>query len=117
MSGPYFQRVQLIGMTGDQPEFKILPNNPFSRFNVAVDEWYKNRETGKNTKITTWFRCSAFGKTAEHAKNIIEPGKMIFIEGRLRVRRTEDREFWSITVDTFRMLDKRERNLTQETEE
>lgn len=101
---PYFQRVQVMGVTGQAPEFKALDNGPLTRFSVCVEEWYRDSVGGKK-KITTWFRCSAFNKLAEQAaKALKNPGTWVFVEGRLRTRKVEEREFWSITVDSFRIL-------------
>lgn len=99
----YFQRVQIMGVTGDDPTMKILESGPFARFSVAVDEWYRNQQ-GDSKRITTWFRCSAFGKVAEQVMKQLPTGTWVFVEGRMRVRKVEKREFVTITVDQFRKL-------------
>lgn len=100
----YFQRVQVMGVTGEKPTLKIIETGPFARFSVAVDERWRNQQ-GESKKVTTWFRCSAFGKVAEQAMKQIKTGTWVFVEGRMRVRKLPDgREFTSITVDQFRKL-------------
>jgi single stranded DNA-binding protein len=99
----YFQRLEIMGVAGTDPVLKILDTGPYARFSVAVDEWHRNPE-GRSTKITTWFRCSAFGRVAEQCVKAITKGTYVFIEGRIRVRKVEDREFWSVTVDLFRRI-------------
>lgn len=92
-----------MGVTGEKPTLKIIATGPFARFSVAVDEHYRNQQ-GDHKKITTWFRCSAFGKVAQQAMKQLPTGTWVFVEGRMRVRKVEDREFFTITVDSFRVL-------------
>lgn len=106
---PYFQRVQIMGVTGDEPEYKVLDSGPLARFSVCVDEYYRDKD-GEKQKIKTWFRCSCFGKLAEQAQQALGKGTWIFVEGHMRTRQVRDekgilRDFWSITVDQFRRLE------------
>jgi single stranded DNA-binding protein len=110
----YFQRVQVMGVTGVAPVLKILDTGPLAKFSICVEEWYRNQK-GDSKRITTWFRCSAFGKVAEQVHKQVERGTWLFAEGRMRVKKADDgREYFSITVDTFRKLEQQTKRIRDE---
>jgi len=80
-----YQSVTVIGRLGRDPEMRYMPNgDPVTSFSLATDRVYNDRNGGKQ-KETTWFRVSVFGKQAEIANQYLSKGKMVLVEGRLRV--------------------------------
>ncbi|NJM40503.1 MAG: single-stranded DNA-binding protein [Anaerolineae bacterium] len=80
-----YQSITVIGRLGKDPEMRYLPNgNPVTSFNVATDRKY-NDASGQLISETTWFRVSVFGKSAETSNQFLSKGKMVLVEGRLRV--------------------------------
>jgi single-strand DNA-binding protein len=80
-----YQSITIIGRLGRDPEMRYLPNgNPVTSFNVATDRVY-NDPQGQRVSETTWFRVSVFGKSAETSNQFLSKGKMVLVEGRLRV--------------------------------
>lgn len=80
-----FQKLTVIGRLGRDPEMRYLPNgDPVTSFSIATDRAW-NDKSGVKQKETTWFRCSVFGKRAEVANQYLAKGKMVLVEGRLRV--------------------------------
>ena len=80
-----YQSITVIGRLGRDPEMRYLPNgDPVTSFNVATDRVYNDR-SGQKVSETTWFRVSVFGKSAENANQFLSKGKMVLVEGRLRV--------------------------------
>jgi single-strand DNA-binding protein len=80
-----YQSITIIGRLGKDPEMRYLPNgNPVTSFNVATDRKY-NDASGQLISETTWFRVSVFGKSAESSNQFLSKGKMVLVEGRLRV--------------------------------
>lgn len=106
---PYMQRIQLMGVTGSDAEFKVNDTGPFARFSVCVEEFWRDSRSGERKNLKTWFRCSAFGKIAEQAAKALPSGTWVFLEGRMRMRRVNDMDYWTVTVDNFRKLSKPER--------
>jgi single-strand DNA-binding protein len=53
-----------------------------TNFTVATNRKYRNAG-GEEVKETTWFRVSAWGKTAEACNNYLHKGGQVYIEGRL----------------------------------
>lgn len=79
-----YQTITIVGRLGRDPESKVLPNGEsITSFSVATDRSY-NKGT-ERVKETTWFRVSVFGKQAEAANKFLSKGRMVLVEGRLRV--------------------------------
>lgn len=80
-----YQSVTVVGRLGRDPEMRYMPNgDPVTSFSVATDRVW-NDKNGQRQKETTWFRVSVFGKSAETANQYLSKGKMVLVEGRLRV--------------------------------
>jgi single-strand DNA-binding protein len=80
-----YQSITVIGRLGRDPEMRYMPNgDPVTSFSVATDRAW-NDKNGQKQKETTWFRVSVFGKSAETANQYLSKGKMVLVEGRLRV--------------------------------
>lgn len=76
-------KVSLIGRLGAQPEIVTFESGTtVARFNIAVNEGYKDK-TGKWKEDTQWYTINAWGKMAELAKNILNKGQEVIVEGRL----------------------------------
>lgn len=108
----YYQRIIVMGVTGADPADLNFTGNgtPVSHFSVCVDEHYQDTNTGRRGHLTTWFRCTAWNQLATQAKKVLAPGTRVFIEGRMRCQRKENKDYWGLTVDGFRVLgDKRGR--------
>ncbi|HQV70808.1 MAG TPA: single-stranded DNA-binding protein [Thermoflexales bacterium] len=80
-----YQSITVIGRLGRDPEMRYLPNgDPVTSFSIATDRAYKGKD-GQLVKETTWFRVSVFGKSAESTNQFLSKGKLVLVEGRLRV--------------------------------
>ncbi|MDW8351104.1 MAG: single-stranded DNA-binding protein [Anaerolineae bacterium] len=80
-----YQSVTVVGRLGRDPEMRYMPNgDPVTSFSIATDRVW-NDKNGQRQKETTWFRVSVFGKSAETANQYLSKGKMVLVEGRLRV--------------------------------
>lgn len=101
---PYMQRLAIMGVTGSDPEKKVLDTGLVAHFSVCVEEYWRNDNDGKRQSTTTWFRCSAFGRVGEQAMKLLPKGTWIYLEGRMRCRRANDIDYWSVNVDNFRKL-------------
>ena len=105
---PYYQRVQLMGVTGEAADLKVYDTGPISHFSICIEERFRVPTTGEKKMVTTWVRCSAFGRVAEQAHKVLRSGTWVFAEGRLRMSKGNDgREMWGVNVDTFRNLSRR----------
>ena len=88
-----FNKIILVGNLGRDPELRYTPQGtPVCSFSLATNERRKDRATGDNNDITTWFRVTLWGRQAETASQYLTRGRPVYIEGRLRVEEWTDRD-------------------------
>ncbi len=88
-----FNKIILVGNLGRDPELRYTPQGtPVCSFSLATNERRKDRTTGENNDITTWFRVTLWGRQAETASQYLQRGRPVYIEGRLRVEEWTDRD-------------------------
>ena len=88
-----FNKIILVGNLGRDPELRYTPQGtPVCSFSLATNERRKDRATGENNDITTWFRVTLWGRQAETASQYLSRGRPVYIEGRLRVEEWTDRD-------------------------
>jgi single-strand DNA-binding protein len=82
----------LVGRLGGDPEVRHLEGGSIvARLNLATTESYKNRN-GERVDETEWHTVTFWGRTAEVAEKYLKKGDMIYVEGRIRTRKWEDKE-------------------------
>ncbi len=85
-------KVMIIGNLGKDPEMRYTPSgSPVTTFSVAVTRSWNTADGERHTE-TEWFNIVAWGKLAETCKQYLAKGKQVYIEGRLKTRRWEDKE-------------------------
>jgi single-strand DNA-binding protein len=87
-------KVILIGRLGVKPELRYLPNTEraVAKFSLATNERYFNPSTNESNDRTEWHKIVTWGKLAEFCEKYLNPGKQIYLEGKLRHRSWEDRD-------------------------
>lgn len=107
-------KVILIGNLGRDPESRSLPSGEqVTTLSIATTEVRKDRQTGQRIENTEWHRISFFGKMAEVAKQYLQKGSQIYVEGRLRTRKYTgkdgiERYSTDILGEQLQMLGKRQ---------
>lgn len=102
-----------IGNVGKDPKSKFLPSGvAVVNFSIACNEEWKDQETGEKQKHTEWIRCVSYGKLAEIITEYIKSGAQIYVEGKQRTRKYEDkagveRYTTEIVVGEMKMLGSR----------
>jgi len=109
---PALNRVQLIGRLGKDPETRFTPNGKkVANFSLAVGERWKT--TGGEAKENTeWFNIEAWGRLGEICQQYLQKGRLVFIEGRLKTDRYEDKGgetkyFTKVVALMMQMLDRK----------
>ena len=70
-----FNKIILVGNLGRDPELRYTPQGtPVCSFSLATNERRKDRNTGENNDITTWFRVTLWGRQAETASQYLQRG-------------------------------------------
>ena len=78
----------ILGRVGQQPEI-VDANTTICKFSVATSErWTKN---GEKQERTDWHNVVAYGKTAETLHKYVNKGDQIYIEGKTRHRKYQDK--------------------------
>lgn len=102
----------LIGRICKEIELRYIPGTEKAvcTLNVAVDRKYKGKD---GNKITDFFLCDCFGKTAEFAANYLSKGRLIAVQGEIHIDNYQDKEgnkksITKISVSEIQALDKKE---------
>jgi single-strand DNA-binding protein len=78
-----FHTILIVGHLGKEPEMRYTPSGQaVTNFNLAANRQYTD-SSGQVVKETTWFRISAWGKTAEHCSEFLHKGSLVLVEGRM----------------------------------
>lgn len=107
---PALNRVQLIGNLGKDPESKFTPTGKkVAHFSLAVSQRWK---TGADTKeYTEWVNIEAWGRLGEVCQEYLKKGSLIYIEGRLKTEKYEDKGetkyFTKVVALGLQFLDKK----------
>ena len=85
-------KVILIGRTGADTELKYTSNGkPVANFSLAINDSFKNGD-GEQREHVEWVRCVAWGRLAEICGEFLIKGARAYAEGRLQIRKYDDRE-------------------------
>ncbi len=81
-----------IGNLGSEPEMRFTPNGrPVTSFSVATNWRYTTAE-GERREETEWFTVVAWGKLAEQCNQFLTKGRLVYVEGRLRMHTWEGQD-------------------------
>ena len=86
-------KVILIGNLGADPETRALPSGTtVANIRVATSESWKDKQTGDLKEQTEWHSVAMFGRLGEIAGEYLRKGSQVYIEGRLRTRKWQDKQ-------------------------
>lgn len=86
-------KVILVGNLGQDPETRYMPSgSAVTNFTVATNESWKDKQTGEQKDRTEWHRVAMFNRLAEIAAEYLRKGSQVYIEGKLRTRKWQDRD-------------------------
>ena len=86
-------KVILIGNLGADPELRQLPGGgAVCNLRIATTEKWKDKVSGDLRGATEWHRVVLFRRLGELAGEYLKKGSAVFVEGRLRTRKWQDRE-------------------------
>jgi len=86
-------KVILIGNLGQDPDTRYMPSgSAVANLRIATTESFKDRETGQQQERTEWHSVAMFGRLAEIAGEYLRKGSQVYIEGKLRTRKWQDKQ-------------------------
>ena len=106
-------KVILVGNLGADPESKYLPSgDAVANIRLATTDRWKDKASGEMKEATEWHRVAFFGRLAEIAGEYLKKGSQVYIEGRIRTRKWQDKEgqdrySTEIVADSMQMLGSR----------
>ena len=112
-------KVILVGNLGKDPEVRYLDNGvSVANFSLATTENYKNKQ-GERVSQTEWHNIVLWRGLAEIAEKWLKKGSSVYVEGKIRTRKWEDKEgniryTTEILADNMTMLGGKPSNETLE---
>ncbi|MGB5346639.1 MAG: single-stranded DNA-binding protein [Woeseia sp.] len=103
-------KVIVVGNLGQDPETRYMPSgSAVTNLSIATSEAWKDKQSGESKERTEWHRVAMFGKLAEIAAEYLRKGSQVYIEGKLRTRKWQDksgndRYTTEIIADEMQML-------------
>jgi len=86
-------KVILVGNLGKDPETRYMPNGKaVTNFSIATSESWKDKQTGEQREQTEWHNIVMYDRLAEIAAEYLKKGSQVYIEGKLRTRKWQDKE-------------------------
>lgn len=82
-----------IGNLGRDPEVRYSPDGTaVCNISVACTNAWKDKTTGERKEETEWVRVVFYNRLAEIAGEYLRKGRPVYIEGRLKTRKWQDKE-------------------------
>ena len=86
-------KVILVGNLGADPETRYMPNgDAVCNIRLATTESWKDKASGERKEITEWHRVVFYRRLAEIVEKYLKKGSAVYIEGRIRTRKWQDKE-------------------------
>lgn len=86
-------KVILVGNLGADPETRYMPNgDAVANIRLATTESWKDKATGEKREATEWHRVVFYRKLAEIVGQYLKKGSSVYVEGRIRTRKWQDKE-------------------------
>ena len=107
-------KVIVVGNLGRDPETRYMPDGAaITNVSVATSFQWTDKASGEKKEETEWHRVVFRGKLAEVAGEYLKKGSQVYVEGRLRTRKWQDKEgqdrySTEIRADVMQMLGRRE---------
>jgi single-strand DNA-binding protein len=86
-------KVILVGNLGADPETRYQPSGEsITNIRVATTDRWKDKASGEMKEATEWHRVAFFGRLAEISGEYLKKGSQVYIEGRIRTRKYQDKD-------------------------
>ena len=108
-------KVILVGNLGRDPEVRYSPDGAaICNVSIATTSVWKDKASGEKREETEWHRVVFYNRLAEIAGEYLKKGRSVYVEGRLKTRKWQDKETGAdrystdIVADQMQMLGGRE---------
>ncbi len=103
----------LIGNLGKDPELRYTPSGvAVCTFSIATSEKWRDKNTNELKEQTNWHNIVLWRKLAENAKEYLQKGSPVYIEGKIQTRSYDDKDgnkrwITEIVADRMQFLGRR----------
>jgi single-strand DNA-binding protein len=85
-------KVILVGNLGQDPETRAMPSGKaVTNVRIATSDSWRDKNTGEQKEQTEWHTVVFFDRLAEIAAEYLRKGSQVYIEGKLRTRKWQDK--------------------------
>ena len=96
-------KVILVGNLGKDPETKYMPSGDcVCNFSIPTTEAWKDKASGEKVEKTEWHNIVMYRKLAEIAGEYLRKGSQVYIEGKLKTRKWQDKsgnDRWTTEIE------------------
>ncbi|TAL82037.1 MAG: single-stranded DNA-binding protein [Candidimonas sp.] len=104
-------KVILVGNLGRDPEVRYSPDGAaICNVSIATTSQWKDKASGEKREETEWHRVVFYNRLAEIAGEYLKKGRSVYVEGRLKTRKWQDKDTGAdrystdIVADQMQML-------------
>ena len=108
MASKGINKVILVGNLGNDPDVKFTAGGAqITSISIATSESWKDKNSGQTQEKTEWHKVVFFGKLAEIAGTYLKKGSQVYVEGKLKTDKYQDKTTGkdcystSVAVDSF----------------
>lgn len=108
-------KVIIVGNLGRDPEIRYTPDGAaICNVTIATSSQWKDKNSGERREETEWHRVVFYNRLAEIAGEYLRKGRSVYVEGRLKTRKWQDKDTGQdryateIVADQMQMLGGRE---------
>jgi single-strand DNA-binding protein len=85
-------KVILVGNLGQDPETRAMPSGKaVTNVRIATTDSWRDKQSGEQKENTEWHNVVFFDRLAEIAAEYLRKGSQVYVEGRLRTRKWQDK--------------------------
>lgn len=83
----------IVGRLGRDPEIRYSSDGvAVCNISVATESTWKDKNSGERKSETEWHRIVFYNRLAEIAGEYLKKGREVYIEGRIKTRKWQDKE-------------------------
>lgn len=104
-------KVILVGNLGKDPEVRYTTGGQaVASLRIATSRSWTDKQSGQRREETEWHDVEVWGKQAEQCGEYLSKGRMVYVEGRLKTDKWQDKQSGQdryrvkVVADTVRFL-------------
>jgi single-strand DNA-binding protein len=111
-------KVIILGNLGRDPEVRFSADGAaVCNIAIATSSSWKDKNSGEKREETEWHKVVFYGRLAEIAGEYLKKGKPVYVEGRLKTRKWQNKEgvdqyTTEVIADSMQLLGGREEGST-----